>query len=212
MRTHFSLLDNIITHVDQAVRTLCTRPQPSRDNPGAVYADNHLGKKERQHAVRLMRINHSGEICAQALYQGQALASKNTPLKCALSQAAQEEIDHLAWTEERIHELGGRTSLLNPFWYLGALSIGVLAGKLGDEWNLGFLAETEHQVEKHLDGHLKKLSPEDQRSWAIVNQMKIDEGQHADLAKKLGARDLPFWTKKLMKCSAKIMTTTTFWL
>ena len=154
-----------------------------------------------------MRVNHCGEICAQALYQGQALSSKNDSIKRALEQAAREEEDHLAWCEKRIGDLGGRTSLLNPLWYLGSLAIGFSAGRLGDDWNLGFLKETEHQVERHLEGHLERLDPADLKTRAVVSAMKTDEAHHAATAQHLGARELPAPVKAAMAAAAKIMTT-----
>jgi ubiquinone biosynthesis monooxygenase Coq7 len=159
-----------------------------------------------------MRINHSGEICAQALYQGQALTARNQEVKAALEQAAWEETEHLNWTETRIAELGGRTSLLNPLWYTGSLALGALAGALGDKWNLGFLAETERQVEKHLDSHLGLLPQQDERSRAILEQMKSDEIEHAATAVEHGGAELPLPVKAAMKLSSKIMTKTVYWV
>ena len=169
-----------------------------------------MSEEERRHAAALMRVNHCGEICAQALYQGQALMSDNEGIKKALAGAAQEETEHLAWTERRIAELGGRKSLLNPLWYGGALAIGMLAARFGDRANLGFLAETERQVEHHLKGHLDTLPPADLRSRAIVEQMKVDEAEHADTAVRLGAHDLPAPAKAVMKAAAQVMTTLTY--
>ncbi len=156
--------------------------------------------------VGLMRINHCGEICAQALYQGQALTSRDPAVRDALRVAADEETEHLAWTEQRIAELGGRKSLLNPLWYAGSLSLGVFAGLLGDQWNLGFLAETERQVEAHLDSHLSMLPAQDGRSRAIVYQMRLDEIQHAEMAIHHGAAELPAPAKLAMKLMSKVMT------
>ena len=157
-----------------------------------------------------MRVNHCGEICAQALYQGQALASGNAALKGALEQAAREEEDHLAWAEQRITELGGRTSLLNPLWYAGSLAIGFVACKLGDQWNLGFLKETERHVERHLQGHLERLSPADTRTRAVVAAMQRDEAGHARTAEALGAHELPRPVKGAMAAVAKVMTTVSY--
>lgn len=159
-----------------------------------------------------MRVNHVGEVCAQALYQGQALSSRNVGVRQALEKAANEETDHLAWTEQRISELGARKSLLNPLWYFGALSMGVMAGKLGDAWNLGFLAETERQVEAHLDRHLETLPAHDMKSRAIVAQMRLDEISHAETAMALGARELPPPAKLAMKLVARLMTRTAYYL
>jgi ubiquinone biosynthesis monooxygenase Coq7 len=157
-----------------------------------------------------MRVNHCGEICAQALYQGQSLTSRDPAVREALRGAANEETEHLAWTERRIDELGGRKSLLNPLWYVGSLTLGLVAGALGDKWNLGFLAETERQVEAHLDGHLRSLPEGDLRSRAIVDQMRLDEIQHAETAVRYGAAELPELVKTAMKLMAKIMTGTSY--
>ncbi len=159
-----------------------------------------------------MRVNHCGEVCAQALYQGQSLTSRDPSTRQALQQAAWEETEHLNWTERRMKELNGRKSLLNPLWYAGSLAMGVLAGKLGDDWNLGFLAETERQVESHLDSHLKRLPMQDRRSREILEQMKHDEIGHAAMADRLGARKLPLPVRLVMKTSAKLMTTTTYFI
>ncbi len=156
--------------------------------------------------VGLMRVNHCGEVCAQALYQGQALTSRDPEVREALRSAAQEETEHLAWTEQRIAALGGRKSLLNPLWYAGSLSLGVFAGALGDRWNLGFLAETERQVEAHLDSHLRSLPEGDLRSRAIVDQMRLDEIQHAETAVRHGAAELPSFVKRAMKAMGRVMT------
>jgi len=165
---------------------------------------------ERRHVAALMRVNHVGEICAQALYQGQAIMSNQPLIKAALEQAANEETEHLAWTETRISELGGRKSLLNPVWYGGALAMGLLAGRFGDAWNLGFLAETERQVEAHLNAHLTRIPGADHKTLAIVEQMKEDEIRHADTALDLGARELPLPVKALMQAAAKVMTTVAY--
>lgn len=159
-----------------------------------------------------MRINHVGEICAQALYHGQAIACREPEIRQALESAAKEETEHLAWTEQRLGEVGARKSLLNPLWYLGAFSMGVVAGRLGSGWNLGFLAETERQVEAHLAGHLSALPAQDKRSQAIVGQMKEDEKRHAEMAVRLGARELPAPVRFAMKMSARVMTSTAYYL
>lgn len=165
---------------------------------------------ERRHAAALMRVNHVGEVCAQALYQGQALTCRDPALRGELQRASDEEVEHLAWTERRIAELGGRRSILNPVWYGGSLAFGVLAGKFGDRWNLGFLAETERQVEAHLNDHLGRLPPQDVKSRAVVEQMKVDEREHADLAVRLGAAELPAPAKVAMRAAAKVMTRTAY--
>ena len=167
---------------------------------------------DRVHAAALMRVNHVGEVCAQALYRGQALACRDPQVREVLGEAAREEVDHLAWTAHRINELGSRTSLLNPFWYIGAFSLGALAGSLGDRWSLGFLAETERQVGEHLDHHLSELPAQDESSNAIVRQMKADEMRHADTAVGLGARELPVPVKLAMRMAAGAMTRAAYYL
>ncbi|HEU0186570.1 MAG TPA: 2-polyprenyl-3-methyl-6-methoxy-1,4-benzoquinone monooxygenase, partial [Gallionellaceae bacterium] len=159
-----------------------------------------------------MRINHCGEICAQALYQGQALTAHDPEVQHKLEQAAQEETEHLAWTSRRVHELGGHLSLLNPVWYTSSLAIGACAGLLGDKWNLGFLAETERQVGAHLQSHLASLPAQDEKSRAVVQQMYVDEVQHADMAVKLGGAELPLPVKLAMRFSGKVMTRTAYWV
>jgi ubiquinone biosynthesis monooxygenase Coq7 len=171
-----------------------------------------MTEEQRRLSASLMRVNHSGEICAQALYQGQALTARNPRAKAALEQAAREETEHLAWTEGRIEELGGRKSLLNPVWYAGSFALGALAGLAGDRWNLGFLAETERQVVTHLEGHLGRLPEEDARSRAIVEKMKEDEARHATSAVGHGAAELPEPAKAAMRLSSKVMTETAFWI
>jgi ubiquinone biosynthesis monooxygenase Coq7 len=203
-------IDRCITEFDKGLRTIFGVHPSSRPMPGSELPETGMGDAERRHAAALMRVNHCGEVCAQALYQGQALASDR--LRGALDQAAREEADHLAWCEHRISELGGRLSVLNPLWYAGSLAMGFIAGKLGDDWNLGFLAETEQQVEDHLQGHLERLSADDARTRAIVEQMKQDEAGHADTARSLGARDLPAPVKGAMRLAARAMTTTSYWI
>src|SRR3990172_7839575 len=178
-----TLLDRLIGQLDQALHTVFgPAPRAARDNPATGKADPELTAAERELAGRLMRINHTGEICAQALYQGQAATARLPEVRGKMEQAAQEENDHLAWTEERIRELGGHTSYLNPFWYAGSFAIGALAGVIGDKWSLGFIAETEKQVVQHLEGHLQRLPTEDHKSRAILEQMRDDEGRHATVA------------------------------
>jgi ubiquinone biosynthesis monooxygenase Coq7 len=203
-------IDRLIIELDKGVRTLAGIPQAGRAMPGQTLPEADLTAEERRDSAALMRVNHCGEVCAQALYQGQALASSNEGLKHALGQAAREEEDHLAWTEHRIAELGGRTSLLNPLWYAGSLAIGFVAGKAGDAWNLGFLKETERQVEAHLQGHLDRLASRDVRTRAVVEAMQRDEAQHARTAEALGARELPSLVKALMNASAKVMTSLSY--
>ena len=203
-------IDALIIEFDKGLRTLAGIPRAGRPMPGGEGGAAPLSAEERHEAAALMRVNHCGEVCAQALYQGQALASANAELKRALEQAAREEEDHLAWAEQRIDELGGRTSLLNPIWYAGSLAIGFVAGKLGDRWNLGFLKETEKQVERHLQGHLDRLSASDARTRAVVAAMQQDEAGHARTAETLGASELPRVVKNGMAAVAKVMTTVSY--
>ncbi len=205
-------LDRLIVGVDRGLRALAGEPRSQRPSPGTEVADAELSEAERRHAAALMRVNHCGEICAQALYQGQALASRDARIKGALSGAAIEEEDHLAWARQRIEELGGRTSLLNPLWYAGSLAIGVAAGALGDRWNLGFLAETETQVEQHLESHLERLAPQDQRTRVVIEAMQRDEAGHADRARELGAQELPRPVKEGMRLAARVMTGLSYWI
>ena len=206
------MIDRIITEFDQALRTVFAPAATIRPIPGAEVPEAEMDAAQRRHTAALMRVNHCGEICAQALYQGQSLTSQDASIKRALQRAAQEETEHLAWTERRIAELGGRKSLLNPLWYGGALAIGVLAGKFGDAWNLGFLAETEKQVEAHIENHKARLPREDRRSWEILEQMRVDEKSHAGTAQRLGARELPALVKGAMLLSSKVMTKVSYYL
>lgn len=203
-------LDNAIAQFDRALQTLAARPSSTRPVPGADLPECELSDAQRKQIAGLMRVNHVGEVCAQALYQGQAMTARQASLRQSLAHAADEEVEHLAWTQQRIEEMGGRTSLLNPLWYGGALTIGVVAGVLGDKWNLGFLAETETQVERHLQGHLTRVPEDDERSRAILNQMKQDEAGHAALARELGAAELPAPARFAMKLAAKVMTTVAY--
>src|SRR5271168_575397 len=184
-------LDRVIGEIDKIIKALTLTPQPSRSVPFAPSAEA-LPEAERAESLRLMRVNHAGEVAAQALYQGQALTASDPKVKSAMHEAAAEEIDHLAWCEERLKELKGRPSLLNPLWYVGSLWLGALAGALGDRASLGFIAETEKQVESHLRGHLDLLSPQDFRSRAILEQMTHDEAQHGEKAASMGGSALPF--------------------
>ena len=205
-------LDRLITAFDNGLRTLLAPAHSARAVPGAALAEPEMTAPERQVAAALMRVNHTGEICAQALYQGQALTARNATARAALEQAAVEETDHLAWTAQRIEELGGRASLLNPLWYAGSFALGAAAGFLGDKWNLGFLAETERQVEGHLEGHLDRLPAQDEKSRAIVNEMKVDEARHARTAVDHGAAELPEPVKLAMKLGSRVMTRTAYWI
>jgi len=205
-------IDQLIIAFDKGLRTVFGGAQSLRETPGEKLPEQALTETDRTLAASLMRVNHSGEICAQALYQGQALTARNARARSALEQAAQEETEHLAWTESRIQELGGRKSLLNPVWYAGSFAIGAAAGLLGDRWNLGFLAETERQVVKHLEGHLDRLPKGDLRSRAVLTQMRQDEARHATSAIKHGGSELPGPAKLAMRLSSKVMTGTAFWL
>jgi 3-demethoxyubiquinol 3-hydroxylase len=205
-------LDELIVAFDQGLRTVFGPARSSRAVPGDDLPHGELSPAERAHAAALMRVNHTGEICAQALYQGQALTARNPEAKSALDRAAQEETEHLAWTGRRIEELGGRQSLLNPLFYAGSFAIGAAAGLLGDRWNLGFLAETERQVVAHLDGHLTRLPAGDEKSRAVVEQMKDDEARHATSAMEHGGAELPAPAKAAMRAASKVMTETSYWI
>jgi ubiquinone biosynthesis monooxygenase Coq7 len=199
----------LIAAADRALRTLAATPAASRPSPaGGVNKPEPLAEDDAREAVALMRVNHVGEVCAQALYDAQALAARSPELRTMFEQAAREEADHLAWTEERIRELGGRTSLLNPLWYGGAFAIGLAAARIGDRASLGFMAETERQVEHHLQGHLEQLPEGDAASRAIVAQMKDDEVRHADEATALGGAALPLPVRMAMRLAARVMTRT----
>ncbi len=205
-------LDPFLRVLDNALRTLFAPSHSVRPLPGRAMKEPELSDDERRRVVGLMRVNHAGEICAQALYQGQSLTARNPSVADELKKAAKEEIEHLAWTESRISELGGTTSMLNPLWYAGSFALGAIAGALGDKWNLGFLAETERQVEGHLDGHLSRLPKQDRKSRAILMQMKMDEMRHAHTAVVHGAAELPAPVKRAMRVSAKVMTGTAYWV
>jgi 3-demethoxyubiquinol 3-hydroxylase len=206
------LIDKFITAFDTGLRTVLTKASQNRVRPDSDIAEAHLSDAEKKEAIALMRINHVGEVCAQALYSGQAFASNNPSIVASLKQAAAEETDHLAWCESRINELGGRKSLLNPLWYISSFTLGAGAGVLGDKWNLGFLAETEQQVETHLGSHLDKVSTQDVKTRTIIEQMQIDEHAHAQTARDLGASPLPAPIKFGMKFASKIMTTTAHYI
>ena len=202
-------MDTLILAFDRALRTLSLGAVARRPNPApSVSAESTLSADDTSRSIGLMRVNHAGEVAAQALYQGQALASRSPELQSKLAAAADEEMDHLAWTRERIHALGGRTSVLDPVWYAGAFAIGAVAGALGERTSLGFLQATEEQVEAHLASHLNRLPDADQASRAIIEQMKRDEAAHAETARELGAKELPRPVQALMRASAKIMTAT----
>jgi len=205
-------IDRLILDFDRALRTVCARATSMRPPPGGDLQDVMLDEHDKRDAAALMRVNHAGEICAQALYHGQAMTARNQKVRQALEHAAAQETEHLSWTGQRIEELGGRVSRLNPLLYAGALAIGAVSGLLGDKWNLGFLAETEKQVEGHLDDHLDRLPEADQKSRAIVAQMKVDEAEHARTALKHGGVELPLPARKAMRAASRLMTNATYWI
>lgn len=203
-------LDRCISGLDRVVRVLFGEPVAHRPSPADGTPEDNLDQAARRHAAALMRVNHCGEVCAQALYQGQALASSNEVVREALDKAAREESDHLAWSAERVRELDGRLSLLNPLWYAGSFALGYVAGRLGEDWNLGFLAETERQVEQHLDGHLGRLGDRDTRTRAVIEGMRREEVEHRRTAESLGARDLPHAVRLAMRLAARVMTSLSY--
>jgi ubiquinone biosynthesis monooxygenase Coq7 len=200
-------MDRLIAELDRALRAVAGVARAERPSPADQIPHKDLDERQQAHAAALMRVNHVGEICAQALYQGQALTARHPDSRQALEKAAREEEDHLAWSAERIRELGGRPSLLNPLWYAGSFAIGAAAGLLGDKWNFAFLAETERQVEEHLAGHLDALPAEDQRTRAVVAAMRADEARHRESALAFGAAELPEPVKHAMRLASRVMTT-----
>lgn len=214
MTRQLDLADRLLAAADRALRTIAATPVASRPCPApAPGAEGvELAPQQRAEAAALMRVNHVGEVCAQALYEAQALGTSDPQVREAFAEAAREESDHLAWTGQRIAELGGRTSLLNPLWYGGAFAIGLLASRLGDRMSLGFMAETERQVERHLQGHLDRLPLADQASRAVVEQMQADEVRHGQTATALGGVDLPLPARLAMRVAAKVMTTTAHYI
>lgn len=205
-------MDKILTAADSALRTLFSVQKAGRPCPVVAADDTVLDETQRKLSGALMRVNHVGEVCAQALYTAQAFATANPALRQHFKDAAREETDHLAWTRARIDDLGARPSLLNPLWYAGAFGLGLLAGRLGDRLSLGFVVETENQVEAHLESHLSQLPEQDHASRAIVVQMKEDEARHAAQAQQSGALELPAPVKSLMSAAAKVMTTTAHYI
>jgi 3-demethoxyubiquinol 3-hydroxylase len=206
-----TLIDRLLISADLALRTVSGGVQASRPSPAKlaqVPGDEPLCLEDKRRSGPLMRVNHVGEVCAQALYEAQALTARSPAVRQQMERAAREETDHLAWTAERLQALGDRPSLLNPLWYAGAFAIGLAAGRAGDRWSLGFLVETERQVEEHLAGHLERLPQADRASRAVVAQMKADEAEHADMALAAGAASLPLPLRWLMRGAAKVMTTT----
>ena len=206
MSRGYTPIDRLIIGMDNALRMAAGKSgEARRENPAKSIPEVVMEDEQRRHAAGLMRINHAGEVCAQALYAGQAITARNPEVQAEMQKAANEEIDHLGWCKERLDELESKPSLLDPFWYAGSFAIGAAAGLAGDGWSLGFLKETENQVEAHLEGHLEKLPPEDARSRAILDQMKIDEAKHAKMAEDSGAFDLPRPVRRLMKLTAGAM-------
>lgn len=213
MQRAYSPADILIDHADRVLRTLAGHAKTTgRDNPADSASHTELSDEEAKLSARLMRVNHAGEVAAQALYQGQALTARNKSVQEKLKQAAEEENDHLAWCRKRVNELGEQTSRLDPIWYASSLAIGAVAGLAGDKWNLGFLAETEKQVVDHIDSHLEQLPEADQKTRAILQQMHIDENQHATTAIEQGGADLPEPIKQGMAVVSNIMTKTSFWI
>jgi ubiquinone biosynthesis monooxygenase Coq7 len=206
-----SPIDRLIIEFDTALRSVVGGANAGRPMPGSeLDLNNSLDAAERKHAAGLMRVNHVGEVCAQALYQSQKLVARDPQIQEMLNHSAQEEMDHLAWCETRLQELGSHTSYLNPLWYAGSFAIGLAAGLAGDKWSLGFVAETEKQVENHLESHLKTLPKDDQRSRAIVDQMRMDEIEHGQAAKNAGGATLPEPIQKMMQAMSKVMTSTAY--
>jgi ubiquinone biosynthesis monooxygenase Coq7 len=206
-------LDRLLASANNALRTVAAPAgRTARSNPAEHIIDAELDAGQKRHAAGLMRVNHAGEVCAQALYQGHAAVARDKSIEAQMQRAADEEFDHLAWCEERIQELGEDVSKLSPFWYAGAFAIGAASGILGDKWSLGFIAETERQVCEHLESHLGSLPTEDARSRAIVEQMRDEEAEHGENAIEAGAAELPAPVKRLMRVTAKVMTKTAYWV
>ena len=208
----FSMLDRCLMGIDQAVQTIFSKPASTRAHPAKGIEQPALDEKQRQHVAGLIRVDHAGEVCAQALYQGQALSAKDPKVQAKMHQSAEEENDHLAWCWERLEELGSHTSHLNPLFYGGSFMIGAVAGLIGDKWSLGFVAETEAQVVKHLEAHIQQLPKQDSKSRAILEQMRADEAHHATTAIEAGGADLPKPVQSLMNMVSKAMTQTAYWL
>ena len=206
-------VDELIGHFDRVLRTLAGAPiTTGRADPSAQIAESDLDEEQRKLSSRLMRVNHAGEVAAQALYQGQALTARDPKVQEKLLESAHEENDHLAWCRQRTETLGGRTSYLDPLWYAGSLAIGASAGLIGDKWSLGFLAETEHQVTRHIESHLERVPEQDDKTRAILEQMKTDEMHHATVAIEHGAAELPAPVKQAMTLVSKVMTRAAFWI
>ena len=209
----YSPFDQLLMQVDKAVRTVFgTPPVTERTNPAEAQPETELNAEERRRVAGLMRVNHAGEVSAQALYQGQALTAKLPDVRDKMERAALEENDHLAWCEQRLKELDSHTSVINPLWYAGSFAIGALAGLAGDKWSLGFVVETERQVVKHLQEHLDRLPTQDHKSRAIIRQMEEDESHHATTALKAGGAELPAPVKQAMRLMSKVMTTAAYYI
>lgn len=206
----YTPLDRLLIGTDNALHTLLAPPVAARESPAQGIPEAPLSDSERRHVAGLMRVNHAGEIAAQALYQGQAIGARDSRVAQRMAHAAQEEEEHLAWCQARLTELGSRPSLLTPLWYLGSFAIGAAAGAAGDKWSLGFVVETERQVMEHLDGHLRSLPDADRRSRAVLDQMHKDEGAHATAALRAGAAKLPAPVRLLMRLTSKVMTKTAY--
>lgn len=202
--------DHFLINFDRALRVVSGQARASRKNPGNTETEQALSEAEQKHSAGLMRVNHVGEVCAQALYDSQAVFSKSNEVRQQFARSSIEEEDHLAWAAERLQQLNSHTSVLNPLWYVGAYACGLVAGRCGDAISLGFVVETEKQVEAHLNSHLQELPLTDHKSRAIVEQMRVDEIEHGAAAQSLGARDLPTPVKALMRGMAKVMTTTAY--
>jgi ubiquinone biosynthesis monooxygenase Coq7 len=205
-------LDNLIAGFDRALRVVGGVAKASRPNPGTLAHDCELNDQEARHSAGLMRVNHVGEVCAQALYDSQARHASSPAMRAQFEDAGREEQDHLAWTAERLSELGSQPSLLNPLWYAGAYALGTVAARMGDPQSLGFVVETERQVEAHLNSHLDQLPPQDNKSRAIVEQMRVDEIEHGAKAQAMGAAEMPLPVRMAMRAMSKVMTTTAYYI
>lgn len=210
---NYTTADRLLMGLDQALQTLAGRPRVTeRTDPAQALPEAELSAEQQLHVARLLRVDHSGEVCAQALYQGQALTARSAQVRENMQRSALEENDHLDWCHNRLMELNNRRSLLNPLWYLGSFAIGATAGLAGDQWSLGFIAETERQVCAHIDSHLQQIPSADKKSCAILEQMRSDEQHHAQVALSSGGVPLPTPVRNAMRLTAKLMTKTTYWL
>lgn len=212
MKREYSGLDRLIIFFEESLQVMAGKPEANRVSPSENVLEVDLSIEEKKLSANLLRVDHAGEVCAQALYMGHAFTAKNPEIKKHMREAAQEEVDHLAWCAQRLSELQDRVSRLNPCWYLGSFALGALSGLLGDAWNLGFVAETEHQVEAHLKSHLALLPEKDEKSRVILQQMKEDEMAHADEAIAAGGKKLPWFVVKAMKTMSKVMTTSSYYI